>query len=533
MRGGAQVRLVGLEAVRILLARLLVRHRRRDDDVLAGSPVRGRGDAVLRIRLQRVEQPQHFVKIASRAHRVDQHRLDLLVRSDDEDIAHRRVVVRGAGAAAARVRMDHVVRLRDLEVLAADDRIVDCRALRFLDVLRPARVIAHRVDADADDLRVALVEFGLQARHRAELRRADGGEVLRMRKQNGPGIADPVVESNLALRGVRREIRGHVTDAYRHVTLRRVACVAGATAAPRPGGSFPVSIGTDEYSAAVVRGRGHGSRATQTRAGYARDLLRAVRLAPFARDLEVRVAVRLSALPRGVVLRAARLVRLYSLRASFALARASLSVRATLPPAVGARGSSVDLRRVVGPRAACGSDGPLRALRTQRSPCFWYSCLSAANATRCARPPSPYVSTALSCAFFHRRLACGSERSIVLGISTRSLPDAVRGMGSSVVIDGTSPKRPVQPPSLRSFLSGCRAPWSPERARSALEFDGSVVDVADSAPPSRDSSPRLRRADASGDCVRSGSGVARDSPSGRDLPGCASCWRVVCSSGCG
>jgi hypothetical protein len=178
----------------------------------------------------------------------------------------------------------------------------------------------------------------------------------------------------------------------------------------------------------AAEGTDHGRR--KRRAGYARDLLRAVRLAPFARDLEVRVAVRLSALPRGVVLRAARLVRLYSLRASFALARASLSVRATLPPAVGARGSSVDLRRVVGPRAACGSDGPLRALRTQRSPCFWYSCLSAANATRCARPPSPYVSTALSCAFFHRRLACGSERSIVLGISTRSLPDAVRAMGS-------------------------------------------------------------------------------------------------------
>jgi hypothetical protein len=136
----------------------------------------------------------------------------------------------------------------------------------------------------------------------------------------------------------------------------------------------------------AAEGTDHGRR--KRRAGYARDLLRAVRLAPFARDLEVRVAVRLSALPRGVVLRAARLVRLYSLRASFALARASLSVRATLPPAVGARGSSVDLRRVVGPRAACGSDGPLRALRTQRSPCFWYSCLSAANATRCARPPS-------------------------------------------------------------------------------------------------------------------------------------------------
>jgi hypothetical protein len=281
----------------------------------------------------------------------------------------------------------------------------------------------------------------------------------------------------------------------------------------------------------AAEGTDHGRR--KRRAGYARDLLRAVRVAPFARDLEMRVAARLSALPRGVVLRAARLVRLYSLRASFALARASLSVRATLPPAVGARGSSVDLRRVVGPRAACGSDGPLRALRTQRSPCFWYSCLSAANATRCARPPSVRFDRAIVRLFPQAALRAGRSVRSCSGFQRGPCRMPCVPWDPSVVTDGTSPKRPAQPPSLRSFLSGCRAPWSPERARSALEFDGSVVDVADSAPPSRDSSPRLRRADASGDCVRSGSGVARDSPSGRDLPGCASCRRVVCSSGCG
>jgi hypothetical protein len=110
--------------------------------------------------------------------------------------------------------MDHVELLRDLQVGVADQRIVDRRALRLLDVLDPFRVIAHRVDAQADDLRVALVELGLELRHVAELGRADRREILRMRKQDRPAVADPFVKADAALRRLRGEI-GYLI-AYAH-----------------------------------------------------------------------------------------------------------------------------------------------------------------------------------------------------------------------------------------------------------------------------------------------------------------------------
>jgi hypothetical protein len=47
---------------------------------------------------------------------------------------------------------------------------------------------------------------GLIVRHVAELGGADGGEVLRVREQHRPGIADPVVEADAALGGVGLEV---------------------------------------------------------------------------------------------------------------------------------------------------------------------------------------------------------------------------------------------------------------------------------------------------------------------------------------
>src|SRR5690606_12927602 len=86
-----------------------------------------------------------------------------------------------------------------------------------------------------------------------------------------------------------------------------------------------------------------------------------------------------------------------------------------------------------------GSDGPLRSFGIQRPPCFLNVRLSAANAVRWARSPSPYRSTALSCALTHVRCAFEGERRSVDGISfcpgiahpaARSEPRAVRTRSS-------------------------------------------------------------------------------------------------------
>jgi hypothetical protein len=78
-------------------------------------------------------------------------------------------------------------------------------------------VVFDRVDREADDLHVAPVEVGLDFGHVTELRRANGGEVPRVREQHGPRVANPVVEANVALRGLRLEVRRRIADRQSHL----------------------------------------------------------------------------------------------------------------------------------------------------------------------------------------------------------------------------------------------------------------------------------------------------------------------------
>ena len=69
---------------------------------------------------------------------------------------------------------------------------------------------AHRlwlvdwIDAQSDDLGVALGELRLDLRHVAELGRANGREVLGMREQDRPAVADPLVEVDRSLASFAR-----------------------------------------------------------------------------------------------------------------------------------------------------------------------------------------------------------------------------------------------------------------------------------------------------------------------------------------
>ena len=74
----------------------------------------------------------------------------------------------------------------------------------------------ERVDREAEDLHVALVELGLDLRHVTELGGADRREILGMGKQHGPIIADPLVKLNFAARRLCCEIRSSVIDSQGH-----------------------------------------------------------------------------------------------------------------------------------------------------------------------------------------------------------------------------------------------------------------------------------------------------------------------------
>src|SRR5262249_52281127 len=96
------------------------------------------------------------------------------------------------------------------------DREVHLGLLRVLDVTDPTLVRRYVVDRQRDHLAVALLELQLELRDEAELRRADGREVLGMREEDRPFVTDPLVEFDLALRRLLREIRCNASELYCH-----------------------------------------------------------------------------------------------------------------------------------------------------------------------------------------------------------------------------------------------------------------------------------------------------------------------------
>ena len=170
-----------LPATRVFLFGFLVRHCRHDDHIFAVLPVHWSGDLVGSGELNRIEDPQNFVKVAAGAHRVNEHQLDLLVRADQEDRAHRGIVRRRATLGrGSRIARQHIIELCDLEFRVADQRVVHSVALSLFYVRCPFSVTAYRVHAQPDNLAVSLREFGLQPGHVAEFGGANGSKVFRV-----------------------------------------------------------------------------------------------------------------------------------------------------------------------------------------------------------------------------------------------------------------------------------------------------------------------------------------------------------------
>jgi hypothetical protein len=73
-------------------------------------------------------------------------------------------------------------------------------------------MVFDRVDAKADHLCTTLREIGFQTGYSSQLRCADGSEVLWMREENSPVVADPFVEVDAAVSGLCGEIRSNIID---------------------------------------------------------------------------------------------------------------------------------------------------------------------------------------------------------------------------------------------------------------------------------------------------------------------------------
>lgn len=107
----------------------------------------------------------------------------------------------------------HVIKIRNLALLVANDREVDLAARHVLDVLDPALVAVDRVGGQANQLDAALGKLGLEAGHLAELGRTHGGVVLRVREEDDPVVADKLVEVDRALGRLGLEVGRRVAQA--------------------------------------------------------------------------------------------------------------------------------------------------------------------------------------------------------------------------------------------------------------------------------------------------------------------------------
>src|SRR5207244_9076105 len=109
------------------------------------------------------------------------------------------------------------------------DRLVGGHALGLRDVSGRSFVVAGRVHRQADDLDPAAVELRLDLGHVAEFGRADRGEILGVREQHRPRIADPLVKADPALGRLSLEVWGGVSDGQRHLFLLLLHCWGAVT----------------------------------------------------------------------------------------------------------------------------------------------------------------------------------------------------------------------------------------------------------------------------------------------------------------
>src|SRR5712691_9169972 len=80
-------------------------------------------------------------------------------------------------------------------------------------------MLVDGIDAESHQLDAALVEFRLKLGQGAKLGGANRSEILRVREQQCPAVADPVMEFDLAVGGFSLEIRGHRANLQSHIYL--------------------------------------------------------------------------------------------------------------------------------------------------------------------------------------------------------------------------------------------------------------------------------------------------------------------------
>ena len=173
--------------------------------MLTRNPIYWRSDPLLIPRLQTIHHPQDLGRVPPRAGGIAQNQADGLLRVDNK---HAPDGKRDALLVHVRhiLMIQHIIQIRHLPLLVADNGETETGAGDFVNVFDPAGVRIDGVGAQADQLDVALGEFGLEFGEGAQLGGADRGVIFRVREEDDPGIADEFVEVDGAVGGVGLEI---------------------------------------------------------------------------------------------------------------------------------------------------------------------------------------------------------------------------------------------------------------------------------------------------------------------------------------
>lgn len=202
---------------------LLVGDRWVHDDIISWNPVNWSGDSVLVASLQRVQNSQHLSGVSTSRSRVGQDQSDLLGWVNDEhrsDGELNTLVVDVSGVLV----VNHVVRVSNLSLWVGNNWERQLRASDLINVSDPSLVRLGTVGRQTNELGVSLLKLWLQLSESTQLSGTDWSEVIWVGEENGPRVANVLVEGNWTVRSVGGEVWGggaqsQGTRRSRHVAI--------------------------------------------------------------------------------------------------------------------------------------------------------------------------------------------------------------------------------------------------------------------------------------------------------------------------
>ena len=191
-----------------LLLSVLSGDGRGDDNVVTREPVDGAGDTVLVSGLQSVDNTEDLSGVTASGGGVGHDETDLLAGVDDKDGADGQSLALGVDVGGVLV-VNHVVGVGDLALGVGDDGELELGAGNLVNILDPGVVRLDTVGAETDHLDATGSELGLELGESTELGGTDGSEVIGVGEEDGPAVADEVVEGDGTGRGLSIEVGGN------------------------------------------------------------------------------------------------------------------------------------------------------------------------------------------------------------------------------------------------------------------------------------------------------------------------------------